>query len=460
MPGPEPCRRLSDERSSANRERAARRSRAETGGELARPGPARRDDDARPFQRRMRRLRHLRSSRGREPRLPRALRAAAPRPGERRHRLARRRRAATSTGRWATSPTSSRRTCSRTCRAASRSATCATRRPARATCRTRSRSCIDCAHADRDRRTTATWSTPGDPRRARAAGLDLPGHERHRGLRASPARARGGTLEERLVECARAGARRLLAGVADRRRLIAVRDPHGFRPLSLGRLGAGLGRRPRDVRDRSDRRDLRARRRAGRDRDHPPRPAALDAAVAARAARALHLRARLLRAARLATCSARASTRCAPSSAASSRASSRSWPTSSCRCPTRARSPRSASPRVAASRTRMGLIRNHYVGRTFIEPQQSIRIFGVRVKLNPVREHRRRQARRAGRRLDRARHDALEDRRHGARRRRARSARPRSRRRRRSRPCFYGVDTPKRAELIARDAQLEEIRAA
>ena len=34
---------------------------------------------------------------------------------------------------------------------------------------------------------------------------------------------------------------------------------------------------------------------------------------------------------------------------------------------------------------RMGLIRNHYVGRTLIEPQQSIRHFGVKVKLNPVR---------------------------------------------------------------------------
>ena len=34
---------------------------------------------------------------------------------------------------------------------------------------------------------------------------------------------------------------------------------------------------------------------------------------------------------------------------------------------------------------RMGLIRNHYVGRTFIEPEQSIRDFGVKLKLNPVR---------------------------------------------------------------------------
>lgn len=34
----------------------------------------------------------------------------------------------------------------------------------------------------------------------------------------------------------------------------------------------------------------------------------------------------------------------------------------------------------------MGLIRNHYIGRTFIEPQQSIRHFGVKIKLNPVRK--------------------------------------------------------------------------
>ena len=33
-----------------------------------------------------------------------------------------------------------------------------------------------------------------------------------------------------------------------------------------------------------------------------------------------------------------------------------------------------------------GLIRNHYIGRTFIEPKQNIRHFGVKIKLNPVRK--------------------------------------------------------------------------
>src|SRR5207302_9700896 len=34
---------------------------------------------------------------------------------------------------------------------------------------------------------------------------------------------------------------------------------------------------------------------------------------------------------------------------------------------------------------RFGLLRNHYVGRTFIEPEQAVRDFGVKLKLNPVR---------------------------------------------------------------------------
>ena len=56
------------------------------------------------------------------------------------------------------------------------------------------------------------------------------------------------------------------------------------------------------------------------------------------------------------------------------------------------------------------LIRNHYVRRTFIEPAQSIRHFGVKVKHNAVRGVLAGQARRARRRLDRARHHAHEDR--------------------------------------------------
>ena len=106
---------------------------------------------------------------------------------------------------------------------------------------------------------------------------------------------------------------------------------------------------------------------------------------------------------------------------------------------------------------RFGLIRNHYVGRTFIEPAQSIRHFGVKVKLNPVKSILDRQARRADRRLDRARHDQPQDRQDGARRRRGGSAPAHQLPADRS-PCFYGVDTPRRSELIAATHSLEEIR--
>src|ERR1043166_5914252 len=106
---------------------------------------------------------------------------------------------------------------------------------------------------------------------------------------------------------------------------------------------------------------------------------------------------------------------------------------------------------------RMGLIRNHFVGRTFIEPQQSIRHFGVRVKLNPVRsilEGKRvvlvddsivrgttsRKIVRMGRGA-------------GAREVHMRISCPPT-----VSPCFYGVDTPSLAELIAANDTVEEIR--
>ncbi len=71
---------------------------------------------------------------------------------------------------------------------------------------------------------------------------------------------------------------------------------------------------------------------------------------------------------------------------------------------------------------RMGLIRNHYIGRTFIEPEQAIRDFGVKLKLNPVRRLLRGPARRAGGRFHRPRHHQPKDRSHGARGRRRRGA--------------------------------------
>jgi amidophosphoribosyltransferase len=106
---------------------------------------------------------------------------------------------------------------------------------------------------------------------------------------------------------------------------------------------------------------------------------------------------------------------------------------------------------------RMGLIRNHYVGRTFIEPRQAIRHFGVRVKLNPVRSI-----------LDGQRVVLVDDsivrgttsrkivkmlRAAGAREVHMRISCPPT-----ISPCFYGVDTPQRSELIAATHTLEEIR--
>ena len=106
---------------------------------------------------------------------------------------------------------------------------------------------------------------------------------------------------------------------------------------------------------------------------------------------------------------------------------------------------------------RMGLIRNHYVGRTFIQPQSAIRHFGVKVKLNPVRSilegrascswtTRSCAARPAGRSSEwcgpQARSEVH-----------VRISCPPT-----ISPCFYGVDTPRRSELIAATHTLEEIR--
>ncbi len=104
-----------------------------------------------------------------------------------------------------------------------------------------------------------------------------------------------------------------------------------------------------------------------------------------------------------------------------------------------------------------GLIRNHYVGRTFIEPRQSIRHFGVKIKLNPVKDA-----------LKGKRVVVVDDsivrgttskkiikmiRNAGASEIHMRISSPPT-----SYPCFYGIDTPTRQELIASTHSVEEIR--
>ena len=98
------------------------------------------DEHARQVQGRVRRLRHLRSPRSGQHDLPRAVRAAAPRAGERRHRRVGRRAGPVSRGDGLRRRHLRRRDAGARCRADWRSATSATRRPARASCRTRSRS--------------------------------------------------------------------------------------------------------------------------------------------------------------------------------------------------------------------------------------------------------------------------------------------------------------------------------
>jgi amidophosphoribosyltransferase len=106
---------------------------------------------------------------------------------------------------------------------------------------------------------------------------------------------------------------------------------------------------------------------------------------------------------------------------------------------------------------RMGLIRNHYVGRTFIEPEQRVRDFGVRLKLNPV--HNLLEGKRViliddsiirgttSRKIVRMVRGA------GAREVHLRISCPPT-----ISPCFYGVDTPSKSELIAANKSIEEIR--
>jgi amidophosphoribosyltransferase len=105
----------------------------------------------------------------------------------------------------------------------------------------------------------------------------------------------------------------------------------------------------------------------------------------------------------------------------------------------------------------LGIIRNHYVGRTFIQPtQKRPRTRRAHEAFGQPRRHRG-QAHRADRRFSRARHHLEEDRQDDARRRRQevhfRIASPPI-----THPDYYGIDTPDRAGLLAATHTLEEMR--
>ena len=105
----------------------------------------------------------------------------------------------------------------------------------------------------------------------------------------------------------------------------------------------------------------------------------------------------------------------------------------------------------------LGLVRNHYIGRTFIEPEDHIRHFGVKIKLNPVK-----------RTIENKRVILIDDsivrattskkivkmlRDVGAKEIHMRISSPPT-----MWPCYYGIDTPSRKELIAANKSVEEIR--
>ena len=130
---------------------------------------------------------------------------------------------------------------------------------------------------------------------------------------------------------------------------------------------------------------------------------------------------------------------------------------SSCRYRIRASRRPSAMPSESGIPYRQALIRNHYVGRTFIEPSQAIRDFGVKLKLNPIRHL-----------LEGKRVILVDDsivrgttsrkivrmvRSAGAREVHLRISCPPT-----ISPCYYGVDTPSLRELIAANNSMKEDR--
>lgn len=105
----------------------------------------------------------------------------------------------------------------------------------------------------------------------------------------------------------------------------------------------------------------------------------------------------------------------------------------------------------------LGMIRNHYIGRTFIEPEQRIRHFGVKIKLNPVKELLKNRRivtvddsivrATTSRKINKMFRNA------GAKEVHVRISSPPI-----THPCFFGIDTPKKSELIASSHDVKKIQ--
>ena len=181
--------------------------------------------------------------------------------------------------------------------------------------------------------------------------------------------------------------------------LVACRDPLGIRPLVMGKLGEATIFASEtvalDVIGASFLRDVEPGELVlvndGGIRSFRPFEKVGAAAV--------HLRACLFLAAGFASPKACRSMKCARTSAPSWPAKRRSRPIMSCRCPTAASRRRSASARHRGIPFELGIIRSHYVGRTFIQPSQEVRHLGVKLKHNANSRAGRRQAHRPDRRF-------------------------------------------------------------
>ena len=239
--------------------------------------------------------------------------------------------------------------------------------------------------------------------------------------------------------------------------LVAARDPWGFRPLVIGKLEGRLHRLLGDLRPRPHRRRVRARggaRRADR------------RSTAKGSARSVPSR----RSRSASACSSRSTSPARTAGSSARTCWPRGWPwagssparpprtrTSSCPFPDSGIGAALGYAQESGLPYQWGLIRNHYVGRTFIEPKQSIRSFGVRIKLNPVREIL------AGKRVvliddsivrgTTSRKIVSMVREAGAREIHVRISSPPT-----TGPCYYGIDTPLKSELIASSHTVPEIR--